>query len=141
MKKYILILISFLFIGCGFDKTYHNREEDRQDAEKVTEKFYDLIKQNNRKEAFKLIGDKFFKTTNKKQLNQMIDDINAECGEISDSQLTIWETFVSVGTNSKSQYVLSYRIERDIQNTQEKFTLEKNNDSIKIVGYDVHFTK
>lgn len=72
----------------------------------------------------------------------MIDDINTECGDkISNIQLTMWETFVSVGTNPKSQYVLSYRIERNIQNTQEKFTLEKNNDSIKIVGYDVSLTK
>lgn len=142
MKKYILILVSFLFIACNFNETYHNREEDKKDAEKITEKFYDFIQKNNREEAFKLIGNKFFKTTNKRQLNQMIDDINAECGaQISDTQLTIWETFVSVGTNPKSQYVLSYRIERNIQNTQEKFTLEKNNDSIKIVGYDVHFTK
>ncbi|MGE8434817.1 hypothetical protein [Chryseobacterium joostei] len=64
--------------------------------------------------------------------------INAKCGaQILDTQLTIWETFVSVGTQPKSQYVLSYKVKRNIQNTQEKITLEKNNDSIKIVGYDV----
>lgn len=61
--------------------------------------------------------------------------------KISNIQLTIWETFVSVGTSSKSQYVLSYRVERNIQNTQEKITLEKDVDSIKIVGYDVSLTK
>ncbi|MCS3529066.1 hypothetical protein [Chryseobacterium sp. JUb7] len=142
MKKYVLILISFLFLGCNFDKTYHNREGDKQDAQKITKKFYSLLKKNNREEAFKLIDNNFFETTNKKQLNQMIDDINAECGDkISDTQLTIWETFVSVGTQPKSQYVLSYKVKRNIQNTQEKFTLEKNDDSIKIVGYDVSLTK
>lgn len=142
MKKYILILIALTIVSCNFNKTYHNREEDKKDAEKITEKFYTLIKENNRQKAFKLIGNKFFETTDKNQLNQMIDDINAECGDkISDTQLTIWETVVSVGTNPKSQYVLSYRVERNIQNTQEKFTLEKDDDSIKIVGYDVHLTK
>ncbi|AZA77615.1 hypothetical protein EG347_08850 [Chryseobacterium sp. G0186] len=138
MKKLLFLLISFLFISCNFNQTYHNREEDKKDAEKITGKFYSLLKKNNREEAFKLIDNKFFETTNKKQLNQMIDDINAECGDkISDTQLKIWETSVSVGTNSKSQYILLYRVERNIQNTQEKFTLEKDDDSIKIVGYDV----
>ncbi|WP_312902856.1 hypothetical protein [Chryseobacterium taichungense] len=142
MKKCILILVVLFLTSCNFNKTYHNREEDKKEAEKITGKFYALIKENNTQEAFKLIGNKFFETTNKKQLNQMIDDINAECGDkISNTQLTIWETFVSVGTNPKSQYVLSYKVERNIQNTQEKFTLEKEDDSIKIVGYDVHFTK
>ena len=54
MKKYTLILIPLLFIGCNFNKTYRNREEDKQEAEKITEKFYSLIKNNNRKEALKL---------------------------------------------------------------------------------------
>lgn len=147
MKKYILILVVLFLTSCNFNKTYRNREEDKKDAEKITKNYYQLIKGSSRQKAFKLFGEKFFdkkygKINNKEQLNQMIDDINAECGDkISNIQLTIWETFVSVGTNPKSQYVLSYKVERNIQNTQEKFTLEKNNDSIKIVGYDVHFTK
>ena len=29
MKKYTLILIPLLFIGCNFNKTYRNREEDK----------------------------------------------------------------------------------------------------------------
>jgi len=142
MNKYILILITLFLISCNFNKTYRNREEDKKEAEKITEKYYALIKENNRQEAFKLIGNKFFETTNKKQLNQMIDDINAECGDkISETQLTNWETFVSVGTNAKSQYVLLYKVKRNVQNTQEKITLEKDDDSIKIVGYDVHLAK
>jgi hypothetical protein len=147
MKKYVLILIALILVSCNFNKTYHNREEDKKDAEKITEKYYQLIKGNNKQEAFKSFGEKFFdkkygKINSKEQLNQMIDDINIECGDkILNTQLTIWETFVSVGTNPKSQYVLSYKVERNIQNTQEKFTLEKDDNSIKIVGYDVSLTK
>lgn len=48
MKKYILILISFIFIGCSYDKIYENREEDRQDAQKVVNKFYYLIQHDNK---------------------------------------------------------------------------------------------
>lgn len=138
MKKYTLILIPLFFIGCNFNKTYRNREEDKQEAEKITEKFYSLIKNNKRKEALKLFGEKFFKLTRKDQLNEMLNEINSSCGsKISDTKLITWETFVSIGTNPKSEYVLLYKVNRNIKNTQEKITLEKNNDSIKIVGYDV----
>ena len=52
------------------------------------------------------------------------------------------ESPILYGYSNNSLIPLEYlTIERNIQNTQEKFTLEKNNDSIKIVGYDVHFTK
>ncbi|WP_213280347.1 hypothetical protein [Chryseobacterium indologenes] len=138
MKKYILILISLFLISCNFNKTYRNREEDKQYAGKITEKFYSLLKKDNREEAFKLFGNKFFKITNKEQLKQMLDMINKDCGNSIDTiELTTWETFVSVGTNPKSDYVLLYKVNRNIKNTQEKITLQKNNDSIKIVGYDV----
>ncbi|AZB26285.1 hypothetical protein EG339_17660 [Chryseobacterium bernardetii] len=107
MKKYTLILIPLLFIGCNFNKTYRNREEDKQEAEKITEKFYSLIKNNNRKEALKLFGEKFFKLTRKDQLNKMLNEINSSCGsKISDTKLTTWETFVSIGTNPKSECII-----------------------------------
>jgi len=142
MKKYILILITLLFISCNFNKTYRNREEDKQDAEKITEKFYSLLKKDNREEAFKLFGDKFFKITNKEQLNKMLNDIKTSCGDqILHTQLATWETLVSKGTSPQSEYVLIYKVNRNIKNTQEKITLQKNNDSIKIVGYDVNLTQ
>lgn len=138
MKKYILILIASILVSCNFNKIYQNREEDKKDAEKIANKFYSLIQQNNRQEAFKLFGEKFFTITSKGQLNQMIDNINMSCGSnMKTTELISWETFVSIGTNTKSEYVLLYKIHRNIKNTQEKITLQKDNDTIKIVGYNV----
>jgi hypothetical protein len=56
-----------------------------------------------------------------------------------DARTSGGETLVIKGTNPKSEYVLVYNVKRDIKNTQEKFTLHKEGDSIKIVGYDIRF--
>lgn len=45
MKKYILILVVLFLTSCTFNKTYRNREEDKKEAEKITEKYYQLIKE------------------------------------------------------------------------------------------------
>ncbi|MEI3790538.1 MULTISPECIES: hypothetical protein [unclassified Chryseobacterium] len=63
MKKYILILITFILVSCNFNKIYQNREEDKKE------------------EAFKLFGDGFFQVTSKKQLEQMLDRIDKDCGD------------------------------------------------------------
>lgn len=139
MKNYILILMSLFLISCNFNKYYKNRDADKQDAEKVTENFYSLIT-NNREQAFLLFGNKFFQVTSKEQLNQIFNDININCGNSLNIQLLKWETLVSVGTNPKSEYVLLYKVKRNIKNTQEKITLEKDKNIIKIVGYDVNLS-
>ena len=142
MRKYLLVLIIFILVACNFNSTNYNREEDKNDAEKITQKFYSLIKENKRVEIFSLFGDKFYSITSKQQLGQMLDNISSECGDkISDIKLQNWETSVTIGTNSKSQYVLLYQIQRDLKPTKEKITLEKVKGDIKIVGYNVNIAE
>jgi len=136
MKKYILILISFLFIGCSYDKIYENRESDRQEAQKITDKFFSLIKQNNREEAFKLFNQE---TTSKEKFNLVLDKIENENGKIKNDSLSTWQTFVVKGTNSKSDYLLTYEVDRDFSHTQETFIMQKESDTIKIEKYKINF--
>ncbi|WP_333596754.1 hypothetical protein [Chryseobacterium flavum] len=135
MKKYILILISFLFIGCSYDKIYENRESDRQEAQKIANKFYSLIKQNNREEAFKLFNQE---TTSKEKFNLVLDKIESENGQIQDESLINWETYIIKGTNSKSDYLLVYQVNRSITNTQEAFIMQKIDGTIKIEKYKIN---
>ncbi|WP_027383542.1 hypothetical protein [Epilithonimonas caeni] len=139
MKKYSSILFIILLTGCNFNTVYKNREQDKQDAEKVTEKFYSLMNSNNRQKAIKLMSQKLFKITSKEKFNQILDESSKECGNIISDSLIHWETVAVEGTNPKNEYVLIYDVKRDIKNTQEKFTLYKENDSIKILGYDIRF--
>lgn len=129
MKKYILIFLTLFLINCG------SKEQDIKVAEKITQKFYTLLKENNREEIFKLCGDELFKVASKEQVNQMFDTSFSQFGNIKNDSLIYQQTNIIKGARSKNEYILIYNVTRDIKNTQEKFTLHKDNDSIKIVGY------
>jgi len=137
--KRISIFLLLLLISCTFNTTRENREEDKKEAEQIAQNFYILIKENNSEKAFKLISKNLFKVTSKEKFNQILNQSYIECGNIKNDSLVHWETLVIKGSNPKSEYVLIYNVKRDIKNTQEKFTLHKEGDSIKIIGYDIRF--
>lgn len=139
MKKYFLLLISFLFIGCSYDKIYENRKEDKQDAQKVTEEFYSLIQQKNKEEIFKLFSDRFFKEVEKGRFEQILDKTTNDFGKVKDYELTDSWTQIITGSNPISKYELSYLITRDSTQTKEYFRMQKENDTIKIISYRVDF--
>lgn len=129
MRKYILIFLALLLINCS------SKEPDRKEAEKITQKFYTLLKENNRDEIFKLCGDELFKIASKEQVNQMFDTSSSQFGNVKNDSLIYEQTNIIKGVN---EYVLIYNVSRDIKNTQEKFTLHKEGNSIKIVGYFIN---
>ncbi|WP_312079506.1 hypothetical protein [Chryseobacterium sp.] len=129
MKKYILIFLTLFLIGCS------SKEKEKKDAEKITQKFYALLKENDRKGIFKLYGSELFEVASKQQINEMFDTSFSQFGNIKDESLIYEQNNILKGTNSKNEYILIYNVTRDIKNTQEKFTLHKEGDSIKIVGY------
>lgn len=131
MKKYFLIFLTLFLINCG------SKEQDRKEAEKITQKFYTLLKENNRKEIFKLCGNELFKIASKEQVSQMFDTSIEQFGNIKSDSL-IYEQTNTISTDSKNEYILIYNVNRDIKNTQEKFTLHKEDGSLKIVGYFIN---
>ncbi|SHM70787.1 hypothetical protein [Chryseobacterium polytrichastri] len=139
MKKCFLISLNLFLVSCNFNSTNQNREEDKKDAEQVAQDFYTLINKKNKENAFKLISKSLFKVTPKEKFGQILNESSIECGNIKNDSLIYWQTLVIKGSNPKSEYVLIYNVKRDIKNTQEKFTLHKEGDSIKIVGYDIRF--
>lgn len=139
MKKNILILISFLLVSCSYDKIYENREVDRQDAQKVINKFYYSIQQNEREEVFKLFSDRFFKEVGKERFEKILDKTELDFGKVKDFQLTNSWTQVVKGSNTQSRYELSYIVTRDSTQTKEYFKMQKKNDSIKIINYRLDF--
>lgn len=143
MKKIILLLIGFFLIGCSFNKIYKNRESDKQEAQKVTEKFYSLINDRdlNKQEILNLFGNKFFQVTNNSQFTSILDKVTHDYGKIEHTDLSNWQTLVVEGTNAKSEYLLSYNVRREKMNTFERFTLLKENGIIKIAGYSVDVDK
>ncbi|NML71923.1 hypothetical protein HHL23_19285 [Chryseobacterium sp. RP-3-3] len=140
MKKYLLILFSIFLLSCSYDKIYENRESDKQDAQKVINKFYFLVKEdNNKKEVFKLFSDRFFKEVGKERFEQILDKTDNDFGKVKDYELTDSWTQIIKGSNPISKYKLSYLVTRDSTQTKEYFRLQKENDSIKIISYRLDF--
>ncbi|ROI00681.1 hypothetical protein [Chryseobacterium daecheongense] len=140
MKKlYLLLFIAFLLISCSFNQTFSNRESDKIDAEKISDKFYwELMYGPNREKTYELFSDKFFEVTNKDKLNDILTVSQNELGPIEEHTLVKWETLVVKGTNPKSEYILVYNVKRSISNTEETLSMQKENGVIKIVGYRVN---
>ncbi len=140
MKKIYLILISFLLISCSFNQTFSNREEDKKDAEEISQKFFWELKYGgNLDTIYNLFGDKFFEVTDKEKLLQIINTTQNDIGRVEEYDLVKWETLIIKGSNAKSEYLLVYNVKRGMAKTEETFSMEKHkNGDIKIVGYRVN---
>ncbi|EJL73880.1 hypothetical protein [Chryseobacterium populi] len=139
MKKIYLLIISFLLISCSFNQTFSNRESDKNDAEKISKKFYwELRYGANYDKIYSLFSNKFFEVTPKETLDKMNTISQNEIGPIIEYNLVKWETFVAKGTNPRSEYVLIYDVKREMGKTQETFSMRKENGIIKIVGYRIN---
>ncbi|WP_027383545.1 hypothetical protein [Epilithonimonas caeni] len=138
MKKYSSILFIILLTGCNFNTVYKNREQDKQDAEKITQKFYSIIKKGNTKEVLPLFSQDFFKVTNKDKFLELFEKTNNVYGKILNDSLVHWETLVIKGNNPKSEYLLVYYAKRENIDSQEYITLHNEKKGIKIFEYRIN---
>ncbi|MCY0968709.1 hypothetical protein [Chryseobacterium wangxinyae] len=131
MKKILLFVILTLLVSCSFNKTFSNRESDRDEAEKISKKFYwELSYGGNQDDLYNLFGEQFFEVTTKDKLNQMNLVSQNEIGQVQDYTLVKWETLVIKGSNPD--------VKRERGKTQETFSLNKKEGEIKIVGYHIN---
>lgn len=139
MKKALLGLVLFSMTSCTYDNVYLNREEDKNEAQKITEKLYYFLQQNNKDDAYKLFGNTFFEVTSKDQLSKIIEMAKKEYGEIQNDSLSAWQSQVIKGSHPDSNYEMTYLVKRTHGSTKEVITLQKERDTIKIIGYRVNF--
>lgn len=140
MKKIYFLLIALLLISCNFNQIYKDRESDKKDGEKIPQKFYWELKYGaNQDNIYKLFGKKFFTVTSKEKLTELINMTQNKIGPVQEYNLVKSETMIVKGSNARSEYIFIYNVKRGTENTEEIFTMEKNEDGdIKIVGYRVN---
>jgi len=137
MKKYLVFLVTLLLVmGCNY--THQNREQDKQEAEKITNDFYNKVINDNGKETESLFSDNFFEATDKSKFNLIFSQSNNDYGKILNHTLVKAETFVVEGNNPQGEYLLVYNVEREKMKTQEFFTMREEKGKIKIVGYRIN---
>lgn len=135
---FLVASISHICSSCHFNSTFINREEDENEAEKITNRFYHLIKTNEYSKTYPLFSNAFFTVTDTVKLNNMFLTTYEKLGPIEALTVSKWETRVIQGTDSKSEYVLQYFVKRKNFDSKETITLTKENEQIKILGYKVN---
>ncbi|UQB67784.1 hypothetical protein [Epilithonimonas zeae] len=136
--KYISVFLLLILFSCSFNTYRENKEEDKIEAEKITENFYEITKSDNPSNFLPLFSDDFFKITDKESFVKLFNETNNKYGKILRDSLIHWETLVVEGNNPKAEYLLVYEVRRRNTNSQEYFTLHKEKGDIKIFEYHVN---
>jgi len=140
-KSFIsLALLSLLFAlsSCNFNSTYLNREEDKNEAQKVADSFYKLLQKNEFQKINPFLSEQFKAVTSSEKLNDYLRGALNKLGEIKSEKLDHWESKIVKGTNPSAIYVLYYIVERTKYQSKETVTLVGENNQIKIQGYNVN---
>jgi len=140
ISKNILTLLTMLILtSCHYNNQYLNREEDKKEAEQVTNKLYDLLKAKDYEGTTSLFSKKFFEVTDKEKLLRLYSTTNEKLGDLTDTEVEIWETRVVEGSNPISNYTFVYKNKYTNFVAKETINLTKDEDGqLRIVGYNIN---
>lgn len=131
---FLMLLLS----ACNFNSTYLNRENDRDDAKKIGDKYFELLKKSDYVATFKLFSDNFWTVTPKPKMSEIYQSISKKLGKLQSITLDQWETRVLKGTNSSSEYILYYLNHYEKFDAKETLRLVKEGDDIKIIAFNIN---
>jgi hypothetical protein len=135
-------LVAVLVISltaCNVNRTYMNREEDKNEAQKVTDAFYTMVRDSNYNGTLKLYSDTFFTVSPKEKLFQVYLMSEKKLGRLQRAQLTKAESKVVEGSNPVALYALQYTNRYDSAQALETFQLRKERDGkIRILAYNIN---
>lgn len=138
MKKYFLyvIWIVFLISACKFNTQRTNNYSDKNEGERIVGTYFGNILLERQELNKNLFSEDFFDEINYTTFLNNQRYLDNKLGKVLGKELKSWETSVLWGTNSKSEYLFVYKVEREKYDSFETFYLIKDdNDSIKIRNY------
>lgn len=143
MKKIsVLFLLTLTTASCHFSQKFQDREEDKNEAELIASKLFELMKSSEFEKATLLFDDEFYKVTSKKELIEIFKSANENLGTLKETKLTDWNTVVSEGAINTGNYLLNYSSEFSKGKALQKISLRKiENNTIKIIGYTLQVDK
>lgn len=139
MKKYYFIL--FTLVACNFNTSLSvdNEDEEKQKAEAVIDKFYEMIQAHDYNGAQELFDDQFYEVTSSENLLNIFHKTRLDLGEFKKKNLVDWQTHrVGVGKSKNVEYLLIYEIDYTKSKSQATFSLIDSGEGPKIVGYEVN---
>jgi len=136
MKQFtFLLLISTLLAGCNI--RYDNNIIDKLEAEETANKLYYHLQMEDFESAEKLFSEKTFEEASREDLHNYFKATIHTFGNLTNFELDFWETSVTDGKNPSGNYILCYYVSRQPKHTFEKLFLIKEENEIKILGYEI----
>lgn len=134
-----IIFLTTIMISCNLNvnSTMENREEDKDEAERVTMLFYAYLESNEFEKTHSFFSPKFIEVTSLSDLDTILVRSNRELGKVKNKELMGWQTNVKSGTDPSSEYFLVYKVTREKYDSKESIRLQKENEKIKILAYNV----
>jgi hypothetical protein len=134
-----IIFSSLLFTACHFNSQFVNRNEDIQEAEKVTDKFYELKKVKKFKETTDLFSNDFYNVTDTSKLIKILTMTTEKLGNLMEVKIDQSNSVIISGTDPSSKYNFIYKNKYEKFEATETITLIKESDGkIKIIGYNIN---
>lgn len=140
-KKFLLLPILFMITmtACHFNSQYLNREEDKKEAEKITNELYQLLKEKNYDATTKLFSKKFFEVTDKEKLFKIFGMTIEKLGKLKVIEIEKWETRRVEGSNPLAEYAFVYKNTYSNFPARETIKLIREEDGkIRIIAYNIN---
>lgn len=137
MKKIFLISSLLIFESCYFNTSLINEESERKKGEKITNAFYEYVKNQDLDGSIKpYFSKELLAITPIDQLDSLFLLINNKSRNYISKELEEWSTKRQKGIHESWQCKLTYSVKYEKGNSKEFFELIKENDSIKILNYN-----
>ncbi|TAE62270.1 MAG: hypothetical protein EAY77_07775 [Flavobacteriia bacterium] len=141
MKKFIFTVVLFIsfLTSCNFSANvkYENRLQDKDDAESIAGELYLYTSRKDYESILKLVSDDFYKISSKGKFLEFLKAKDEKLGKYKDFTLINWKTTTKKGTDSKTEYLLIYKVKYSKYVSEEKISMIKENNEVKILGYNV----
>ena len=141
MNKLICTFASLLllFSSCNYSRQYINQTEDKEDAEKVTNHYYDFVLQQQFDSIVKLCSQHFLEHTDEERFKKILNKTFDKLGALKKTDLIHWETRRVIGSNPLSEYYFIYESTYERSIAKEQFRLVREEDSvIRIISYQIN---
>ncbi|HRB70957.1 MAG: hypothetical protein E2604_02210 [Flavobacterium sp.] len=141
MKNSIVILLLGSFLSsCNFNANVkkENDVQDKEEAESTAGLFYLYMTNKTYDSIPKLMSNEFYKLVSEAELKTYLINKERKLGEFKDFTLKDWKTTRTSGTNSKTEYLLIYDVTYSNAHAEESISLVKENEKVKIFGYNVN---
>ncbi|MGZ3926441.1 MAG: hypothetical protein ACXVJG_05735 [Mucilaginibacter sp.] len=139
VKFFSIVLFLTALSACVFTTTYTNRDEDKKDAEKVTNKLFDYLKNKNYDATYGLYSKDFWEVTSKIKMKDLYTFTQDKLGDLESTSLSEWETKVVSGTDPSAQYALLYKNKYKKYPAEVTIRLIKDPDGkIRILEYKIN---